>query len=42
MSRKASKRAKKLEESLQRARDFEDDHEELLRIADADRQTQSA
>ena len=42
MSRKENKRAKKLEESLQRAREFEDDHEELIRTADAKRQTQSA
>ena len=42
MSNKAIKRAKKLEEKLQRAREFEDDHEELIRTAEADRQTQSA
>ena len=42
MSNNASRRAKKLEEALQRAREFENDHEELIRTADADRQTQSA
>ena len=42
MSGKANKQAKKLEEKLQRARQFETVHEELIRTADADRQTQSA
>ena len=42
MSNKANKQAKKLEEKLQRAREFEDDHKELIKTADDDRQTQSA
>ena len=42
MSGKANKRAKKLEEKLQRAREFETVHEELIRTAEVERQTQSA
>ena len=42
MSGKTNKRAKKLEEKLQCAREFETVHEELIRTAEAVRQTQSA
>ena len=42
MSGKANKRARKLKEKLQRAREFETVHEELIRTAEAEQQTQSA